>query len=91
MAMITTEKEAKKTKVDCVVLVILQRISFIIITIENGYHTKSWYLTRPYRPPPVYEVQESEGHGEQAEEDVGESHVGDQDVPGGLHQLISEW
>ena len=41
MAMITTEKEAKKTKVDCVVLVILQRISFIIITIENGYHTKS--------------------------------------------------
>ena len=39
----------------------------------------------------MYEVQESEGHGEQAEEDVGESHVGDQDVPGGLHQLISEW
>ena len=35
------------------------------------------------------EVQHGEGHGEQAEEDVGQGQVGYQDISGGLQHLIS--
>ena len=86
-AIITTENEAKNTKTDWEVAVILQRTSWnvfvIIFTIEVNYVTYEHHLAGSYWPPMVDQVQQSERHCEETEENIRDSHVGNQNVAGG--------
>ena len=86
-AIITTENEAKNTKTDWEVAVILQRTSWkifvIIFTIEVNYVIYEYHLAWSYRPIMVNKVQQSERHCEETEENIRDRHVGNQNVAGG--------
>ena len=57
----------------------LENIFFINQYSVLCYH----YLARSYRPPVVDEVHQSEGHCEETEENVRNSHAGNHHIPGG--------